>query len=139
MRVTALILGLIGATLLLIGGCTGTVFGLTAGAFEETVGFNDSAEGVISSSDDVENAGLLAMLVAVLSYIGAGIAMVASRSSIAILSTSFLLSIWLVVIDTTSLFAAFYYGAIVIFGVCVVLLILDRKRSRATAGPYVPT
>lgn len=79
------------------------------------------------------------MLVAVLSYIGAGIAMVASRSSIAILSTSFLLSIWLVVIDTTSLFAAFYYGAIVIFGVCVVLLILDRKRSRATAGPYVPT
>ncbi len=139
MKVTALVLGLIAATLMLIGGCAGFVFGAAAVSFEESFDVERRAEGAVSTSEDVQEAGRFAIIVAVIAYVGAGISMVAQRTSLTILAICFLLSIWLVTVDTTSLFAAFYYGCILIFGVCVVLIFLDLKRSRRVdTGPYVP-
>ena len=110
MRTTTLILGLIAATMLLFGGCTATITGGFFSGVEEVFGTemddpNDSA----STTEDVLNAGLFAMFIAVCLYIGAGLAKIALKTSLALLIVNMLMLIRLVSIDTTSLFAVSYY------------------------------
>lgn len=129
MRTSTMILGLISATLLLFGGCSGFVFGSCAGAFEETFEIEETTEGVTSTSEDVQAAGGFALFVAIVLYVGAGLAKVAHRTSLGILIVSMLMLIGLVITDTTSLFAVTYYLSIILVGVCIVLMLLDFKRE----------
>ena len=135
MRTSTMILGLISATLLLFGGCSGFVFGSCAGAFEETFEIEETTEGVTSTSEDVQAAGGFALFVAIVLYVGAGLAKVAHRTSLGILIVSMLMLIGLVITDTTSLFAVTYYLSIILVGVCIVLMLLDFKRE-GNPEPY---
>ena len=70
------------------------------------------------------------MFVAILLYLGAGLARVALKTSLALLVLVMPMVIGLVVVDTTSLFAAVYYLAIVLVGTGVVLMAIAYIRSR---------
>ena len=137
MRTTTLILGLIAATMLLFGGACGFVFGSVAGGFEDAFDtkVDESEDGVTSTTEDVSSAGAFAVVVAIFLYVGAGIAKVAFKTSTALLSLSLVLIIMLVAVDTTSLFAAFYYLALVLTGVGVILMCISHFRSRRASNP----
>ena len=130
MRTTTLILGLIAATMLLFGGCAGFVFGTAATTFEEAFEIEEEKDGTTSTSSDVQSAGALALLSAIFLYVGGGLAKVALKTSLAFLVFSILLIFGLVSTDTTSLFAVFYYLALVLVGVCIILMIIAFKRER---------
>ena len=130
MRTTTLVLGLIVATLLLIGGCAGYVFGGFATGVEDAFEIEtDTSDGVTSTSEDVETAGALALLVAMFLFLGAGLAKVALRTSLALLVLVMPMLIGLVAIDTTSLFAVIYYLAILLIGTCCVLMFIAWRRE----------
>ena len=124
-----MVIGLITAVLLLIGGCagyvTGSIFEATEEAFE--IEFDEPDE-LTSTTEDVELAGGLAMLVSLLLFLGAGLARVAIWISLALLTAAMPILIALVVIDTTSLFAFVYYLAILMVGTCVVLMSISYWR-----------
>ena len=132
MRTATLILGLIAATMLLFGGCsalvTGSFFEVVEEAFETEL--DDADDGITSTTEDVSAAGGFAMFVAILLYLGAGLARVALKTSLALLVLAMPMVIGLVVVDTTSLFAAFYYLAIILVGTSVVLMAIAYIRSR---------
>ena len=142
MRTATLILGLIAATMLLFSGCsafvTGSIFEGVEEAFGEGVEdglgteLDDSDDGVTSTTEDVSGAGGFAVFVAILLYLGAGLARVALKTSLALLILIMPMAIGLVVVDTTSLFAAFYYLAIVLVGTGVVLMAIAYIKSRST-------
>ena len=129
MRTTTLILGLISATMLLFGGCSGFVFGSCASAAEQAFEIEETAEGGTSTSEDVGIAGGFALFVAIILYVGAGLARVAHKTSLGILIVTMLMLIGLVMTDATSLFAVSYYLSIVLVGVCIVLMLLAFRRE----------
>ncbi len=133
LRTTTMVLGLIAATLLLLGGCVGFVTGSVAQSFEEVFDteVSDSSDGVTSTTEDVANAGAFAVLVSLLLFLGAGLAKVALRTSLILLAIILPMLIGLVATDTTSLFAATYYLAIILTGTGVVLMFLAYRRSRS--------
>ena len=132
MRTATLILGLIAATMLLFSGCSAFVTGSIFGGVEEAFGteLDDPDDGVTSTTEDVSGAGGFAVFVAILLYLGAGLARVALKTSLALLVLAMPMVIGLVVVDTTSLFAAVYYLAIVLVGTGVVLMAIAYIRSR---------
>ena len=132
MRTTTLILGLIAATMLLFGGACGYVFGSAAESFEDAfdVDVSESKDGVTSTTEDVSSAGGFAVFVAIFLYVGAGLAKVAFKTSTVLLSLCVVLIIMLVVVDTTSLFAVFYYLALVLTAVGVILMSIAHLRSK---------
>ena len=137
MRTTTLILGLIAATMLFFGGCTAYVTGSFFQAGEEVFGteFSDSDDGTTSTTADVAGAGLFAVVIAILLFVAGGLARVALKTSLILLILAMPMLIGLVVVDTTSLFAAFYYLAIVLIGASVVLMIIAYLRSKQTRHP----
>ena len=134
MRTATLILGLIAATMLLFSGCSAFVTGSIFGGVEEAFGteLDDPDDGVTSTTEDVSGAGGFAVFVAILLYLGAGLARVALKTSLALLILIMPMATGLVVVDTTSLFAAFYYLAIVLVGAGVVLMAIAYIKSRST-------
>ena len=82
MRTTALILGLIAATMLFFGGSCGYVFGSVGVSFEESFDTELDNEDGSSTTEDVQGAGAFAVVVAILLYVGAGLAKVAFRTSV---------------------------------------------------------
>ena len=132
MRTATLILGLIAATMLLFGGCSAYVTGSVFEGVDEAFGTepDDANGGVTSSAEDISGAGGFAIVVAILLYLGAGLARVALKTSLALLALAMPMLIGLVAVDTTSLFAAFYYLAIVLVGTGVVLMAIAYIRSR---------
>ena len=130
MRTTTLILGLIAATMLLFGGCAGFVFGTAATTFEEAFEIEENDDGTTSTSSDVQSAGAFAIVSAIFLYVGGGLARVALKTSLGFLVVSLLLIFGLVSTDTTSLFAAFYYLALILVGVCIILMIIAFTRER---------
>ena len=136
MRTTTLILGLIDATMLLFGGACGYVFGSFAGSFEDDFDTEiDSGDGVTSTTEDVESAGAFAILLAIVLFAGAGIAKVALKTSTVMLAVCTLLILVLVAVDTTSLFAAFYYLALVLTIIGAILMIIEWSRSSRRRSP----
>ena len=132
LRTTTMVLGLIAATLLLLGGCIGFVTGSAAQSFEEAFDTNvsESSDGVTSTTEDVTNAGAFAVLISILLFLGSGLAKVALRTSLVLLAIILPMLIGLVATDTTSLFAATYYLAIILTGTGVVLMFLAYQRSK---------
>ena len=142
MRTATLILGLIAATMLFFGGCTAFVTGSIFEGVEEAFGegveeglgreLDDPDDGVTSTSGDVAGAGGFAVFVAILLFVGAGLARVALKTSLVLFVLAMPMAIGLVVVDTTSLFAFFYYLAIVLVGIGVVLMAIAYIKSRST-------
>ena len=132
MRTATLILGLIAATMLLFSGCSAFVTGSFFEGVEEAFGteLDDPDDGITSTTEDVSGAGGFAVFVAILLYLGAGLAKVALKTSLVLLVLAMPMAIGLVVVDTTSLFAAFYYLAIVLVGTGVVLMAIAYVKSR---------
>ena len=131
MRTAALVIGLVTAFFLLFGGmlgaCTGAVFDVT----EEVVGeLDDSDDGVTSTTEDVLGAGVFAVFIAFILFIGAGLAKVALKTSTILMILVFLGCLILIAIDTTSVFAVVYYISIITTGVCAGLMIATYLKSR---------
>ena len=126
MSTTTLILGLIAAVFLLIGGCSAFVFGTVAVSVEEAFEVETDDEGV--TSEDVQGAGSFAIVVSIFLFLAAGLAKVALRTSLVLLLLAMPMLIALVVIDATSLFAATYYLAILLTGTCCVLMFIAWRR-----------
>ena len=133
MRTTTLVLGLIAATFLMLGGCAGYVFGAFAGGVEEA--FEIEAEGEGSTTKEVTDAGALALVVAIFLFVAAGLAKVALRMSLVMLALSLPMLIGLIVVDTYSLFAVTYYLAVVLVGICCILMFLAWRRQPSGASP----
>lgn len=133
LRTTTMVLGLIAATLLLLGGCVGYVTGSAAQSFEEAFDteVSDSSDGITSTTEDVVNAGAFAVLISILLFLGSGLAKVALKTSLVLLVIILPMLIGLVATDTTSLFAATYYLAIILTGTGVVLMFLAYRRSKS--------
>ena len=125
-----MVLGLISAVLLLFGGCTAYVTGSLFQGVEEAFDVEVSGEESVSTTEDIAGSGAVAILVSILLFLGAGLAKVALKTSLAILALIMPMLIGLVVVDTTSLFAAVYYLAIVLVGTGVVLMVLAYVKSR---------
>lgn len=132
-----MVIGLIAATLLLIGGCSGYIFGSVGEAFEEAFDteIDDQDDGITSTTEDVYNAGAFAVVIAIILFLGAGLAKVALKTSLVILIVTMPMLIGLVAVDTTSLFAATYYLAILLVGAGVVLMSLAYRRGRRMRPP----
>ena len=131
LRTTTMVIGLVTAVLLLLGGCAGYVTGGIFEAAEEAleVEFDEPGQHT-STTEDVELAGGLAMLVSFLLFLGAGLARVATRVSLVLLTAAMPILTVLVAIDTTSLFAFVYYLTILMVGTCVVLMTIACLRMR---------
>ena len=135
MRTTTLILGLIAATIMLLGGTGGFIAGSFLGGLEEAFGTESTENGSdgISTTEDIAAAGAFAIVIAILLYVGAGLAKVTLKISTILLALSLSLCIIVVSVDTTSLFAAFYFLALTLTAVCVVLMLITGfKSSRAS-------
>ena len=129
-RTAAMILGLIAAAFLMITGCTAYLTGATFEAFDEAFEGartmeGDESEG--STSEEISLAGSLALIIAIVLFVGAGLAKATWKPSFALLIGALLGLVLLVTIDTWSLFAAVYYLGIVLVGVSVVLMWRVRK------------
>lgn len=128
---TTLIIGLVAASMLVVGGGCGFVAGAFASGFEETfeeLSAGESSQG--SSGDEMMNAGAVALLVAILLYAGAGIAKVALRTSTILLALSVFMIFVVLTIDALSIFAAFYYIAFVLTVIGVILMIIEWVKIR---------
>ena len=134
MRTSALVIGLVTAVFLLFGGMLGACTGAVGEVVEEIGGeeIDESEDGVTSTTEDVLGAGLFAILIAFVLFIGAGLAKAALKTSTVLLALGFLGCVMLVVIDTTSAFAIVYYIAIVTTGICTGLMITAYRRSHVT-------
>lgn len=134
MRTATLILGLLAATMLFFGGCSAFVAGSFFEGIEDAFGteLDDPEDSVTSTTEDVSGAGGFAVVVAILLYLGAGLAKVALKTSLVLFVFAMPMVIGLVIVDTTSLFALFYYLAIVLVGIGVVLMAVAYIKSRST-------
>ena len=128
-------IGLIAATVLLIGGCSGFFFGATFGAFNEAFDIEEETDDGTSSTEDVANAGGFAILVAFVLFLGAGLARVAVKTSLALLIATLPMLFGLIGVDWSSLFAASYYFAILMTSVCIILMGMAYWRRRQSPRP----
>ena len=127
-RTAVMVLGLIAATFLMITGCTAYVTGSAFETFDEAgLMEDDGTEG--STPEEVSMAGALALIVAIVLFVGAGLAKATWMPSFALLIVALAGLVMLVTIDTSSLFAAVYYLGIVLVGVSLVLMWRARKAA----------
>ena len=130
LRTATMVLGLVTATLLFMGGCSGFFFGATFGAFEEAFDIEEDRNKTTSTTADVENAGGFAIVVSLVLFLGAGLARVAVKISILLLAAVIPMAVGLALTDWSSLFAITYYFAILATSVCVILMCIAYWRRR---------
>ena len=128
MRTTSLILGLMAAVFLFLGGCSAYLFGSVAIGIEESFEVETDDEG--TTSEDVQVAGAFALVVAIFLFVAAGLAKVALKTSLALLMLSIPMLLGLVFTDPTSLFAATYYLGLTLTSVCTVLMFFAWRQAR---------
>ena len=131
MTTATLVIGLFAAVMLFLGGCSAAFTGIAFQGIEDAFGVEESSEGITSTTDDVANGGAFAIVISIVLAVGAGLAKAALKTSLATLAIVVLLLFWLVSIDTTSLFALFYYLAIFLTGTGVVLMSIAYFRTRS--------
>ena len=134
MTTATLILGLIAGIMLFLGGCSAAFTGTVAQGIEETFGVEESSEGTTSTTDDVANGGVFAIIISIVLFLGAGLAKAALKTSLVILILVMPMLFGLVAVDTTSLFASFYYLAIPLVGTGIVLMSIAYIRSKRIRG-----
>ena len=134
LRTATMVIGLIAAFVLLFGGIAGCTTGAVFEGVEEVFKeeFGDSNEGVTSTTEEVFYAGAWAIVVSIVLFLGAGLARVATKTSLLLLIVVMPMLIGIVVLDTTSVFATAYYLSTFMTGVGVILMTLaywlGRKR-----------
>ena len=135
MRTATLVIGLIMGVFLFIGGALGTACGGVMEGAEEVFGeMDEPSNSATSTTEDVLGAGALAVFVSFILLIGAGLAKAALKTSTALIIISFIGSVIVVLVDTTSVFALFYYPAVLVTGICSVLMVIAMRRERQGAG-----
>ena len=131
MRTATLVIGLVMGIFLFIGGAAGAACGGVMEGAEEVFGeMDEDLNSATSTTEDVLGAGALAVFVSFILLIGAGLAKAALKTSTAMIIISFLGSIIVVLVDTTSVFAIVYYPAVLVTGICSVLMALAIRRER---------
>ena len=133
LRTTTMVLGLIAATLLLITGCVGAFVGTLGEGVEEAFD-TELSSGEGSTPSEVSSAGSGAMVVAVLLFVGAGLARVATKTSLVLLLVTLASIIGVAATDPWSIFAFVYWLAVLVVGIAVVLMALAYWRGRSSAG-----
>ena len=128
LRTATMIIGLMAAVFLFIGGCAGGLFGITVGSFEDAFDQKIDSEG--STTKEVEDAGTWAMVVSFVLFLGAGLAKVAVKTSLFLLVITMPMVVGLAMVDSWSLFAFAYYFAILMVGVGIVLMSVAYWRRR---------
>ena len=91
---------------------------------------DEDSNSATSTTEDVLGAGALAVFVSFLLIIGAGLAKAALKTSTAMIIASFIGSVIVVLVDTTSVFGLVYYPAVLVTGICSVLMVLAIRRER---------
>ena len=130
MRNTAFVLGIIAAFLLLVGGCAGYLTGSVFETVEEITGEEVESGDGGSTTEEVEGAGGVAMLVAVYLFVASGLTRVLLRTSTVMLGLSLPMLLGIVITDSTSIFAVTYYLALLLMGICTFLMIRVWRASR---------
>ena len=131
MRTATLVIGLVMGVFLFIGGAAGAACGGVMESAEEVFGeMDEDSNSATSTTEDVLGAGALAVFVSFLLIIGAGLAKAALKTSTAMIIASFIGSVIVVLVDTTSVFGLVYYPAVLVTGICSVLMVLAIRRER---------
>lgn len=120
-RTATMIIGLVMGVILLFGGM--------AGSFVGTIFEFEANESGGSSSDEVQAAGALAVLVAFILIIGAGLAKTALKTSTALMILAFLGNLLVLAVDQQSWVALIYWPAVLVTGVCSVLMVIAVSRE----------
>ena len=131
MRTAAMVIGLIMGVFLFIGGALGACTGALFEVGEEVIGqdLDDGSEG--STTEEIASGGALAVFVAFILLIGAGLAKVALKTSTILMAISFLGCVSVVTIDSWSAFAFVYWPALIVAAICSALMIMAwRKEGR---------
>ena len=115
MTTTVLVLGLIAATVLLIGGCYNYALSSVTVSVEEK---------------EIHEAARLALIVANFLVVAAVLAKAAFKTSSALLAISLPMLIVSILKDTYTLFVVAYYLALILTGVCLILIFLEWRRRR---------
>ncbi len=130
LRTATMVIGLLAATFLFIGGCAGSVSAITFGSFEEAFGVEEDRNSEGSTTEEIKEAGTMAMAVSFVLFLGAGLAKVAVKTSLLLLIIAMPMVIGLAMVDSWSLFAFAYYFAILMVGVSIVLMSVTYWRRR---------
>ena len=137
-----MVIGASNRVILLFGGIPGCAVGATFVAvedfaeevFDEDLELDDPNDpSYVSTTDDVTNAGIFAIFLSIVLFIGAGLARVATKTSLVMPAVVFALLIRVIVLDTTSVFAIAYYLSILLTLVCVILMAIAYWRLRRPA------
>lgn len=136
-RTATMVICLIAAILLFFGGIAGCTTGGVFEGIEEVFEseLDDPDQGVTSTTEDVFGAGALAIVTSIALFLGAGLARVATKTSLLLLIVSMMMLIRVVVLDTTSVFAVAYYLSTLMTGVGVILMSLAYWRGRRRHTP----
>ena len=130
MRTAAMIIGLIMGVFLFIGGALGTCTGAFFEGAEEILGEDLDAESEGSTTEEIASAGALAVFVAFILLIGAGLAKVALKTSTILMAISFLGCVSVVAIDSWSAFAFVYWLALIVAAICSALMVMAWRKER---------
>lgn len=138
LRTATMVIGLVAATVLFFGGTLGCIAGHAFESFEEVFDeeLNEPDDpGFVSTTGEVADAGAWAMVISVFLFIGAGLARVAVRISLVMLTVAVPMLIGVIVLDTTSAVATAYYLATLLILICVVLMFVAYWRLRRLSRP----
>ena len=135
LRTATMVICLIGAFVLLFGGIAGCTTGAVFEGLEEVFDeeLDDSSQG--TSTEEGFEAGAWAILVSIVLFLGAGLARVATKTSLFLLIVTMPMLIGIVVLDTTSVFAVAYYLSTLMTAVGVILMALAYWRGRQQHTP----
>ena len=135
LRTATMVICLLAGFILLFGGIAGCTTGAVFEGVEEV--FNEEVEGSNqgSTTEEVFNAGGVAILVSIVLFLGGGLARVAVKTSLLLLVAAMAMSMGVVAIDTWSVFAVAYYLSTFMTGVGVILMALAYWRGRQRHTP----
>ena len=125
MRVTSLVLALIAAVFLLLGGCSAFVSGSFFGAVDEA--FEQEED---ERTTAITSAGAFAVVFSIFLFLAGGLSIAAPRVATILLLLSVPVLIGIIVADPYSLFAVTYYLSLVLIGTCSVLMLVAWRRTR---------
>ena len=136
MRTSTLIVGLIAASMFLMSGVCGVACGTTIVTVDESFNEMGIETDTASTGENIAGAGFLAVLAALLLYIGAGIAKVAYKTSTILIGLTLPLAIGIIALDPASLFAVGYYFAIIMTVVAFALMVASHYVVKRQATAY---
>ena len=130
LRSITMIIGIVAALLLLVGGCSGFVLGISLTAVEDIGGGEFEEPDDLVTTERVAGAGAMATFASLVLFIGALSAKSTTRFSFITLIIALILLIISLAIDPVSLFAFAYYITLLVVCANVVMMFLVYRRTR---------